>query len=279
MGHYRDIEGLLRHKTGSNILILDTNNIQFYYQFSALLPQSQIFSPYDLVLIPGWVHAEYAHHDGKSAYISAIPVPMIIVDEVNDYLPMLGYSDHKLMELFRTISQCTESHKFFNFLRKLQVENYPDDWIDQFYDQGFPTKNTGGKITKKNAGEVSILTLSFALLSHYPTQITSISLASSDHGIITLKNKILKEANQAPLELHTSKTPPISFLSTDVSIYNAIKSNIIRPDQIPLLRTNSKSSIYIEHFADGSSNLNECVVDTPMFIEICKCPQKFTIVF
>lgn len=112
MSSYRDIEGQLRGKTNAKILILDTNNLQFYYQHQDTLPPSDLFQPYDMVFIPGWVHAEYVHHTGKSEYVTSIPTAIHYIDEFEDYLPMVGYQDTRLMELFRLASPYGEAQRF-----------------------------------------------------------------------------------------------------------------------------------------------------------------------
>ncbi|AIQ62811.1 hypothetical protein PSTEL_06540 [Paenibacillus stellifer] len=279
MGSYRDIEGELRGKTNVRILILDTGNIQFLYQYSDVLPQSILFQPYDIVLIPGWVHAEYAHHTGKLQYVSAIPTALYYIDEVEDYLPMIGYQDKRLMELFRVASPFSESQRFFNQYRNVPAEDLPDDWIDLYYENGFLTRQTETLITKKNAGEVSILTLAFLLLSHYRNEISNISIATSDFCVISLKNRLLREANSPNLALSVPQTPPISYLSKDVTLFHAVKTGLTLPDSIARMRQNPKSSIYVEHFRDGSSTLHEVVVETPTFIEMCRKPHKYTIIF
>lgn len=73
MGSYSDLEQRMHTANNLNILILDTGNIQFFYQNIDLLPHSFIFNRFDIVLIPGWVHAEYAHHPGKVSYMASIP--------------------------------------------------------------------------------------------------------------------------------------------------------------------------------------------------------------
>ncbi|WP_341280789.1 hypothetical protein [Paenibacillus sp. FSL H8-0537] len=279
MSSYRDIEGQLRGKTNAKILILDTNNLQFYYQHQDTLPPSDLFQPYDMVFIPGWVHAEYVHHTGKSEYVTSIPTAIHYIDEFEDYLPMVGYQDTRLMELFRLASPYGEAQRFFGQYRRMPADELPDDWIELFYEQGFTTRQTGALTTKKNAGEVSILTLAFLLCSHYRDEVSNISIATSDFGIIALKKKLLCEANSPSLNLDVSPVPPLSYLSTDVSLFQAIKTGIILPDHIQRMRPNPKSSIYVEHFGDGSSALHEAVVDTPSFIEICKNPDKYKIIF
>ncbi|WP_058301338.1 hypothetical protein [Gorillibacterium timonense] len=247
MGNYRDLSQTLRGMTGAKILILDTNNIQFYYQHETVLPKSEIFTPYDLILIPGWVQNEFGHHAGKSAYVYSIPKPVIIIDEAEDYFEMIGYNDERLMEIYRLASTGLGKALRFIHICKKDHQILPDTWIDDFYDQGFETKQMpSGLITKKNAGEVSIVTLCFLLLSHFSHHIASISLASSDHGTYHLKDKVLSEANSPLLHLGISQAPPISFQSTDVVIYNAVKTGLIQPHQIHTLRnhTQERSVIY-----------------------------------
>lgn len=280
MSSYRDLAGLLQGKTDSKILILDSNNLQFYYQHQMLMPATHIFAPYDLILIPGWVYAEYSHHTGKDSYVkNDIPTTKLYIDEVNDYLPMLEHSDKKLMELFATCSTAEEAYRFFGPMKKLQVDDYPDDWIVQFYNNGFPMQQKGTLLTRKNAGEISIITLAFSLLSHFQSNIASITLASSDKGSIRLKEKVLSVANQSPLELNIHKAPPISFLTTEVSMFNAVKSGILDPNRISTLRPTPRSSIYVEHHADMSSTIHDIVVDTASFINMCQNHQNYTIVY
>lgn len=279
MGNYRDLEMYLRSAQKAKVLILDTGNIQFYYQNSAVIPQSHIFNKYDLILIPGWVHAEYAHHTGKTQYIASISVPCIILDEMDDYLPLLGYSDRKLMELFRFASPLSESQKFFNQYRRLEVDEWPDDWIDQFYLNGFPTRTTNTLTTKKNAGEASALTLCFSLLSHYPTQISNVAIASSDFGIIKIKDKLTVEANRSSLELQIPSAPSISYMSKDVTMFIAAKEGIIHPHQVFSLRPNPSSSIYVEYFEDGTSAIHQHVLETSEFEAICSNHHRYNMIF
>lgn len=278
MGNYRDLEQCIRTASQMKILILDTGNIQFFYQNRDLLPHSFIFNRYDLVLIPGWVHAEYAHHSGKSGYIASLPKPYFIVDEVDDYLPMLGYSDKKLMELFRLAAPNEPSQRFFNLYKGLGTEDYPDDWIEQYYEQGFFTRETQTMITKKNAGEVSILTLCFALLSHYPTQLSNIAIASSDLGIVNIKDRMVLEAHKT-LTLGTPISPPISYFSKDVLLFLAVKEGIIHPHQISTLRPNPSSSTYVESFPNGTTVLHRHLLHTSDFEEICRNYQRYQMIF
>ncbi|MDF2921215.1 MAG: hypothetical protein K0R57_129 [Paenibacillaceae bacterium] len=279
MGNYSEVEALLRRAENARILILDSNNLQFYHQHCELLPQAHIFSPYEVVLIPGWVHEEYAHHRRKSEYVASIHAPTIILEETDDYLPMLGYSDKKLLELFRLAAPFGDAQKFFNYYRRLEADELPDDWIQLFYNQGFSQKDTGGRITRKNAGEVSILALCFCLSAHYPTQIGNISLATSDLGSIKIKERILKECSNPPLDLRITEHPPISFLTTDVSLFRAVQAEIITPNLIPRLRPNARSSQYIEHHPDSTSSFHQHVLSNDDFVSMCRNTNQYSIIF
>ncbi|MDO3411327.1 hypothetical protein QWJ34_16295 [Saccharibacillus sp. CPCC 101409] len=163
MSGYDEIESILRKRSQANVLILDTNNIQFYFQHRDKLTAEFIFAPYDLILIPEWVQNEYEHHSGKREYVNDIPNRTIVVRENEDYLPMLEYRDRTLFELLRVASPFQESQRFFNRYRKFESDELPDDWIERFYEEGFFTRNTETSTTKKNAGEVSIISLCFCL--------------------------------------------------------------------------------------------------------------------
>lgn len=279
MGNYSQIDTILRNATHAKILLLDNNNLQFYYQYEDVLPKSEMFAPYDLVLIPGWVQAEYAHHARKSNYISNIPVPTYVIDEFEDYLPLLEYNDLKLLALFRLSSVHSEALQFFGRYRHLHAEELPDDWLEQFYDHGFTTKQTNTRITKKNAGEVSLVTLCFCLLHHYHTQIQHLTIASTDFGIIKIKDRVLQESQHDPFYGCFSAYPPISFLSTDVSIYCAVKQGTLAIQDIPRLRPNPKSAQYIQHHADYTSTLHSHVLTLDQFMVICNDTDNYTFIF
>jgi hypothetical protein len=283
MGNYRDLYQFLNGKTNVHLLIMDTTNIQFLFKHQHMLPQSSFFAPYDLVIIPGWVHQEYAHHTGKATYVHSINKPLFFIDEIEDYLPMIGYVDRRLMELFKSASTgLSKAQQYFNQFSRYGNADLPDDWIESFYDQGFETKTTdANRQTKKNAGEVSIVALSYLLLSHFGTQISSIVLASSDTGTRRLNTKVYLDANKPNIDLGISATPPISLLSTDVIIFNALKKGIIQPEQIEELRqhTKDRTVLYVEHFTDGSHTFHEIPFDIPSFTDLCIHHAKYDVIF
>ncbi|MGR6545720.1 hypothetical protein [Paenibacillus tundrae] len=279
MANYEALEDKLRDASETKILILDSGKLQFFYEHQEVLKQDEIFEGYDLVLIPGWVQEEYGHHPGKTEYVASIPIDILVLEESEDYPALIGYDEKRLMELFKFSAPHGEAQKFFNLLNKRDFLDW-DDWIIQFYDEGFPIKETGaGRTTKKNAGEVSILTLCFLLLSHFPTQIHNIAIATGDFGLVKIRNNIEKNANEPKLNLGITLPARISFLSKDVTMFQAIKRGSLQVEGIPSLRPNDSSSIYLELFDDGTNAYRDHVLETTTFVEMCRNHQRYIMIY
>jgi len=280
MANYAALKDKLRNASEAKILILDSGMLQFLYEHQDVLKQNEIFEGYDLLLIPGWVQAEYGHHPGKTEYVASVPLAdVLVLEESEDYRAMIDYDEKRLMELFKLSAPYSEAQKFFNLLTKRDFIDW-DDWIDQFYEEGFHTRQTeAGRTTRKNAGEVSILTLCFLLLSHYPAQIHNIAIATGDFGLIPIKNNIEKNANQPKLNLGISLPAKISFLSKDVTMFQAVKRGSLQVEDIPSLRPNNSSSIYLELFDDGTNAYRQRVLETTKFVEMCRHHQSYIVIY
>ena len=194
---------------------------------------------------------------------------------------MIEYNDQRLLELFRVASTGFREALRFNHICKKNHPILPDTWIDDFYDQGLKQGNYIRSDYQVICCEVSIVTQCFLLLSHFSNHIASITLASSDYGTYHLKDKVLSEANSPLLHLGISQAPPISFQSTDVVIYNALKTGLIQPQQIHDLRNHTKerSVLYLENFSDRDSAIHHHLVDIPTFISICSDHEKYKVIF
>lgn len=84
MGMYRDLDTFLRGRRHVKVIILDSNNLQFYFQHRAILTLEHIFEPYNAVMIPGWVYAEFSSSPEKLQYIGQLTIPYFIIDEEDD---------------------------------------------------------------------------------------------------------------------------------------------------------------------------------------------------
>ncbi|OBZ11135.1 MULTISPECIES: hypothetical protein [Bacillales] len=278
MANYEALEDKLRNATEAKVLILDSGKLQFLYLHQDVLKQDEVFEGYDLVLIPGWVQAEYGHHTGKVEYVASIPIDVIILEEAEDYPAMISYDARRLMELFKLSAPHGEALKFLSLLSRKDLINW-DDWINQFYDEGFPMKEAETKTTRKNAGEVSILTLAYLLLSHYPTQIHNIAIATSDFGLIRIRDNMEKNANGPKTNLNISVPANISFMSKDVTMFQAVKRGRLQVEDIPRLRPNDSSSFYLELFEDGTSVPRALKLETTKFVDICRHYHRYIMIY
>lgn len=281
MGNYSELNAFLRQTPQARILILDNNNIQFCYQYEQHFPTEEIFKPYDLILIPQWVHDEVANSESRLLYLARLPKDYLIIDEEEDFLPIIAYQDSRLIKVFEwASSQFPRSRKFFHSLKEQRnrTGEIPDNWIAEYYSNGFDMKRSvAGKQLKKNAGEVSILTLAFILLHCY-SEINNITIGTSDMGSVKIKEQILDNARKKDL-LRIPSNVPISFQSTDVLLVEAYKAGRLNSEGVKGLRSNPKSTIYVKSIPDGTAHFAERVLSTEEFIDILGEIDKYKIIF
>jgi hypothetical protein len=234
---FNDLHEFIKAHNNIRFCILDNNNIQFCMHNQIFFPIDKIYEHYDIVLIPGWVHAEVGQSDHRVKYIAEIPKPLYILDEVTDYLPLVQYQDERLMNVFLNASQpLTKPKKYLKTIlsklkeSKARIQNGEDidiedqlyNWIENYYADGFDTKETATGELKKNAGEISILTLAYLLIHMYKDKIKHIAISSSDKGVLEIKKNILNNVSRDNL-LNVPFKNPIGFLSTDVLLATAHK--------------------------------------------------------
>jgi hypothetical protein len=273
MRNYKALAKFMSEKSAIRVCILDNNNTQFCFQNESLFPVDEIYKTYDMILVPEWVLHEISHSEKRLQYVFSIPKPLFILNEESDYLPFVNFEDERLKNVFRhSASPYSRPRKFFKELEKQTRQNagiIPDDWIVDFYEQGFETKETSQGVTKKNAGEVSILTLAYLLLHKFKGNISQITISSSDRGSLDIKRNIMQHLDKQSL-LDLSDRIPVSFLSTDILIIQAYKANRMNEVEIRDIRKNPRSVMYTENHPDGTSAAQQYVLETEGFIEILK---------
>lgn len=275
------------------ICILDNNNIQFCMHNQRFFPIDKIYEHYDIVLIPGWVHAEVGQSDRRLQYIEELTKPLFILDEVTDYLPFVNYQDERLINVFFNASP--PSSKPRRYLRTLiskikenkarilrgediAIEDVIENWMENYYSDGFDTKETASGDLKKNAGEISILTLAYLLIHKYKDKIKHIAISSSDKGVLEIKKNIMDNVSTDNL-LDVPFTNPIGFLSTDVLLASAHKLGIINDRDVRHLRKNKKFVICTISNNDGTNHLIESVLETEEYLSILNAQNTYGILF
>lgn len=287
VANYQQLDSFLKSHSSSNILLLDANNVQFLYQNQSKFDVLSIFSMYDLIIIPEWVHQEISHSEERLQFLTSLAQEVLMLSEVDDYLPMIGYSDGELMELFRSACQHGEGAKFTGILRQTPVEQWSENWIDEFYEDGFYTQTRNVQrngeeveiITKKNAGEVSLLTLAVLLVSHFGSKINGIGISTTDVGAFKVKKKVWEHAYRG---MNIPISMPISFISSDVILLQAVRKELLTPDDIAThrLRVGGKYVSYVKRQPDQSSIHVEFEnMPTEAFIELLREQEGIEILF
>lgn len=277
MGNYNEFNLEMSKLANARILIMDNNNLEFCSQNENLFPSDVIFSNYDIILIPEWVHAEISHSEKRLTYLASIPIPYFILYEEEDYFPLANDQDFRLMNLFKHASSSIgKARKITGVLDTYykKHDDLPENWISEFYENAFEIRETIKTIDnqevsielKKNAGETSILVLTYLLINHYPVKIKSIAIFTTDAGTLTIKNTIMKNLDKIGLVQNSSV--PISFKSTDILLIEGIKDRRIEIEDLDLLRKNSKKVVYTLKLEDSSSSRHEYVMSTHEFIGI-----------
>ncbi|MDO3411328.1 hypothetical protein QWJ34_16300 [Saccharibacillus sp. CPCC 101409] len=95
--------------------------------------------------------------------------------------------------------------------------------------------------------------------------------------MIDLKNRILKNLKVIPLSI--SDFSSVSFLTTDVTLYESVKRGLLNVDDLVALRPNPKSSQYVSLHPDRTTGFHEHVVGTALFIHLCESHEHYRIIF
>lgn len=159
------------------IAILDNNEIEVLLQMNREgAPVEVTLESYDYILIPGWVWKEVCDSVYRKGYIQELvregyPIRIVresqynkIVDEELTLLKLFGMSISLYGELIRYLRQ-----EILKGNAEDEVDYFYHEWIDKIYDnwplEGDTFTNGFGleRIKKKNAGEVSIAFLAYAL--------------------------------------------------------------------------------------------------------------------
>lgn len=280
--NFSSFNKFILEKSHLRICILDNNNVQFCIHHEKYFPVDKIYQYYDVILVPGWVYEEIAQSEHRIRYINSIPSKLVFMDEVKDYLPLIDYNDLKLMKVFSAASSPgSEPHRYLKkqiqLIETAQCE-IADDWIENYYNNGFHTAQQG--TLRKNAGENSILTLAFLLIHYYGSKIKQISISSSDRGVVEIKNKIMDHISKHML-LNVPRINPVSFLSTDVLLAKAFQLGTVQEDKLPELRksTQRKKVICTITNEDGTAIPVETEMETEDFITVLKGENPYNIIF
>lgn len=196
-----DILSLKRYLVSNsslNVSILDNNMVEFltYLNDEQLLV---VFENYHIIFIPEWVRFEINDSDKRRTFIDSLnkllDIDFYFIDE-NDYLELVDSRDLLLMKIFFACCfPIAEVNSFIqkNIIKRKDLEDIEIEynaWLKSIYENGFKGDClANGRIKRKNAGEISILVLSYLLAYHYNSSVSNITILTYDKDVYAIKNK------------------------------------------------------------------------------------------
>lgn len=281
------------------IAIIDNNLMGFLVnlrQETDILPQ---FDIYDIILIPKWVEEEINDGQTRIDCLNHIATrnDVYVIDE-KEYEELSGYKDVELMLLFKA---CTfligevkgKIKKYMNQSKEVTDEEDEQGiteyskFIDELYNNILKNEDdnpeTGKRVKRKNAGEISICVLS-CLLGYYYDGIENITIFTFDkdcYDYIKRAKEILYDKDDISESINRFKNrecKAITFKSNDF-IYNEMY-NLNKEDSIEIitkLRKNPRNIRYTQKKSDGSIEENRKLMNTDEFIEFIKSKEKHLI--
>ncbi len=256
-----------------HIALLDTSSISFMQGLREKgIAAETILEDYDLILIPEWVLTEVNDAKGRMQYVQTLcdegyPIYSIAEEAYSD---LVDYEEGNLYHI--VLASVYQIARLRSYLRRfvektdpLDMDSYKE-WINKLYRE-WPIPGpvlSGGRIKKKNAGEVSITILAEVLSWYYP-DIETLTIYSQDSDLYEFQCK----AEAVLKDFLTSKMPVhVSYKSNDAILYQLYREGKIAIKDIEKYRKDKRRVIYSKEREDHSVILVTETVDHDSFRDI-----------
>lgn len=287
----QDLMKILTNGTNLKIAIIDNNIMAFLVRLKDKTDITQLFDVYDLILIPGWVEEEIKDGITRVDCLNQIASKkdIYIIDEKN-YSELVNYKDCELIQLFEVaILKMGEASgkvsKYINQFSDREDLDY-DDFIDYLYNNILRKEGAeeDRRKKRKNAGEISIVVLSY-ILGYYYNRIDNITVFTFDNDCyeyVKDAKKILYSKNEIKKYINLFKhkdCKTITFKSSDV-IYKDLY-DLDNDKGIKIINETRKNSRYLKYTlkkSDGSIEEDIKLLEAAEFIELLKL-EYFHLIF
>ncbi len=261
-----------------NIAVMDNSLLAFLEKLAKSGFQTEMFlKKYDLILIPGWVLEELSDSQFRSAYVQNLidgGFPVFCVSE-QDYSDFVHQEELSLFQIVLESVRCINDIR--NYLRRnVQTEDPLDmksyrEWINDLYNN-WPLKgkrSSSGRVTKKNAGEISITILAEILAWYYP-DLEGITIHTSDADSF----EFIREATEHLKKTFSERVPvPIAFRSEDSLLCQMLRSDMLQSEYLSSFRANPRYLQYINIQSDGAVAVVSKRVDNREFLMLSQDPS------
>lgn len=255
------------------IALLDNSSIAFMHQLKRLgHSPEQLFSDYDVLLIPSWVLEEIQDSEYRIQYVdtlveSGFHIYSISEEQYSDLVEQEDVTLYKIVKaavsslgvLMRYLRQNVETDDL------LDLPPY-EEWIHSLYDD-WPLKGNitaSGREKKKNAGEIS-LTILAEIFSFYYPEMQALTIYTQDTDCYHFQQRAEEE-----LKKNFSSTCPITvtYKSNDFILCQLYRNQQLSIEEITQLRKDSRTVTYTQERPDKSVAFVKKCLDNKMFTQL-----------
>ncbi len=262
-------------KSRCTVAILDNCEIEILNRLKGRIPVEKTLESYDYILIPGWVWEEVCDSRFRKDYIEDLikrgfPIKILpekrYIEVVNEELTLI-----KGFDMIVRIYGHVRGYFHRNILKSkeaVEIDYLYDEWIDIIYSD-WPIKGAviersdgSSRVSKKNAGEISIAFLAY-LLKYQKNKDIDITIWSHDSDCKACIDAINEKQNFF-----------LSYKNIDIILKELFEKNYLETHEINELVDNVRNErkmIYSLEKADSSSELRMEVIDNNRFKELIYC--------
>lgn len=255
------------------IALIDNSTIAFMHQLDNKGYKPEILlQGYDVIFLPGWIVEELQDSVFRVQYIeklvrAGIPIRMINESTYSDLM-----NGEEIYLYYIVKASVLKLAVFLKYMRlnvekkdPLDMESY-ENWIQKMY-ENWPMQEEiteGGRIKKKNAGEISLTILSEIFSWHYgDTEVLTIYTQDSDSYIFQ------KQAEEQLKKIFKNKVPvSVTYRSNDSIICQLYRNKYLTIEEVADLRKDTRNVTYILERADKTVALETRQLDNEEFIKL-----------
>lgn len=261
----------------TKIALMDNSSLAFMHELNQRnCPSDKILEVYDLILIPKWVMEEIEDSEYRSAYVEQLEsdgYPLYWIDETK-YGALVGDEDINLYYIVEAaVSKVSELMRYLRRnVRKADLLDMDssEEWLKQMYDE-WPISGkmlSTGRVSKKNAGEISLTILAEAF-AWYHDDVDTLTIYTQDTDAhefqISAEQKLKGNTEFSPaLESPIS----VAFKSNDFILCQMYREGTLNMDDIRQLRRDDRKLTYTKQQADQSVVCRKEVITKEQFVEL-----------
>lgn len=264
-----------RYHGETKIALLDNSAISFLQQLDdrGYKPE-YLLQGYDVVFLPGWVAEELEDSESRSGYIERLAqegAPIQVIEE-SFYSGLMDGEEIFLYDIVKaSVSKLGVLLKYIRMhVEKedmLDMEPY-EDWIKDMY-TNWPFSESltaGGRVKKKNAGEISLTILAEIFSWYYPnTEVLTIFTQDADTYVF---QKHAEEQLRKKKNLKNVIPINVTYRSNDSLLCQMYRDRRLAVEEMENIRKDFRYMTYTLTRKDKTVALETKRIDNEEFVKL-----------